>query len=93
LKIWKKSDGEIMDIKILEKDNEKAKLEINDLTFVNLLNERIWQQKIDYSAYAVDHPYLSKPILTIKGKNIKKILTDATQSIIKDAETGLKMIK
>lgn len=76
-----------MEVKLLEKDGDKVKIELDDLTFLNLLNERIWQQKVDYSTYAVDHPYLSKPVLTIKAKNAKKVLTGAAQSIIKDVET------
>ncbi len=77
-----------MKIKVLE-SNDQVKLEVDDLTFIHLVNERIWNQKIDYAAYARDHPYLSKPVLVVKSKDPKKALVDASQQII-DEVTDLR---
>ena len=75
-----------MAVRILEKTKDMLKIEMDDLTLVNLLNERLWKQRINYSAYAIDHPYLSRPILTIKSKFPNKSLMNAAQSIIEDAK-------
>ena len=82
----------VMNIEVLENENDKVKIKIDDLTFVNLLNENIWKQKsgLDYAAYAKEHPYLTHPILTIKSKDAKKSLVDAAERIQKDVEELLK---
>jgi DNA-directed RNA polymerase subunit L len=75
-----------MKINVIENEDEKLRIEMDDLTLVNLLNENIWKQKIKYSAYSVDHPYLSKPILLVKGKNPKHSMFEAADRIIEDVE-------
>ena len=75
-----------MDINVLSKEGEKVELEINDLTFINLLHETLWKKKIDYSAYNKDHPYLSKPIIIIKSKDAKKSLAEAGEDIVECVE-------
>jgi len=83
-----------MNIEVLE-NNERVKIKVDDLTFVNLLNENIWKQKsgLDYAAYAKQHPYLSQPILVIKSKDAKKSLIDAAERIQKDAEEFRKKVE
>jgi DNA-directed RNA polymerase subunit L len=77
-----------MKIEILENEGDKIKIEIHDsVTLVNLLNEMVWKQKgVDFSAYSQKHPYLSKPVLVVKGKNPKKIVLEATEQIIEDVK-------
>ncbi len=75
-----------MKINVLEQDDEKLKIEMNDLTLVNLLNENIWKKKVKYSAYSVEHPYLSKPVLLVKSSNPKQSMIDAAERIIEDVE-------
>ena len=83
-----------MKIDIIEKDKDKLKLEIHDnLTLVNLLNENIWKQKIKYSAYSVEHPYLSKPVLTVKGVSPKRTILNAAEQIIKDVRELRKKVQ
>ena len=83
-----------MKIKILEEDKEKLKLEIDDLTFINLLNDRIWQQRgLDLASYAVEHPYLSKPVLIVRSKNPKKSMIDAAEQIIEEIKDLRKKLK
>lgn len=82
-----------MEIKVLEKDDERLKIEVDDLTLVNLLNENLWKRKIELSTYAVEHPYLSKPVLLVKSKNPKKSLIDATERIVEDVQKMKEALK
>ncbi len=75
-----------MKIDVLEKKKDRLKISLSNLTFVNLINEKLWKGKINYSAYAVDHPYLSKPVLVVKSTDPKKSLLDAAEQIIADAK-------
>ena len=76
-----------MKIEILEDGDEKLKIKVDtDLTVMNLLNERIWQQKVDASAYKADYPYLSKPILMVRAKNPKKAIVDAAGQIVEEVK-------
>ncbi|MEM7819244.1 MAG: DNA-directed RNA polymerase subunit L [Candidatus Aenigmatarchaeota archaeon] len=77
-----------MKIEVLENEKDKLKIEIHDnLTLVNLINENIWKQKgVDFSAYSQQHPYLSKPVLIVKGKDPKKIVIEAAEQIIEDVK-------
>ncbi len=76
-----------MQIEIIENEKEKIKIEVPDVTLVNLLNENVWKEKIDFAAYNIEHPYLSKPVLVVKSKNPKKSVVDAAERIIEDART------
>jgi DNA-directed RNA polymerase subunit L len=71
-----------MEIKILEKDKNRVKLEVDDLTFVNLLNEKLWERKVELSSYTVSHPYLAKPVLLVKSKDPKKALVNTSGKIV-----------
>jgi len=83
-----------MEVKLLEEGKDKLKLEVNDLTFVNILNENIWKQKgIDYAAYDVQHPYKSKPILVVRSTNPKKSVIDAADRIIEDIKELRRLVK
>ena len=84
-----------MKIEVLESKDDEVKIEIHEsLTLVNLLNENIWKTKgLDYSAYGVEHPYLSKPVLTVKSKNPKKTILDAAEQIIEDVKELRKQVE
>ncbi len=83
-----------MKITVLENEDEKLKFEIDtNLTLVNLLNESIWNQKVDASAYKKDHPYLSKPVVLVRAKNPKKAVLDATDEIIGDVKEFRKQFQ
>ncbi len=86
-----------MDLKVLENEKDKLRIEIGDTTFVNLLNERLWAEnesakKFEYSTFSIDHPYLSKPVLTVKGTNPEKIVLEAIDSIRKDIDILKKQV-
>ncbi|MBI2583864.1 MAG: hypothetical protein HYW25_04305 [Candidatus Aenigmarchaeota archaeon] len=74
-----------MEIKVLEKSENKVRLEIDDRTFVNMLNDKMWELgKSEYSARKQEHPYTTKPEFIIKAKDPKAAMIDATEEIIKD---------
>ncbi len=76
-----------MQIEVLENEDNVLKIKTDDLTLVNLLNETIWKKatkSLDYSAYRIEHPYLSKPVLIVKSKDPKKTLIDAAEQVIED---------
>lgn len=79
-----------MKIEVLENEKEKIKIEVADVTLVNLLNENIWKEKVEFSAYNIDHPYLSKPVLVVKSKNPKKSVVDAAERILEDVKAARK---
>jgi DNA-directed RNA polymerase subunit L len=76
-----------MEINVLEQTDEKIRLEVSSLTFVNLLNETLWKQKIEWAAWSQQHPYLSKPVVSVKAKDPKKALIAAAEEIQSDAES------
>jgi len=75
-----------MEVKKIEEKDDFLKVELDNLTLANLINENLWKQKIDYAAYSKKHPYLSNPQLVVKGKNPKKLLIDAANQIIEDCK-------
>ncbi len=82
-----------MKIEVIENEKDKIKIEMPDITLVNLLNENIWKEKVDFSAYNIDHPYLSKPVLVVKSKNPKKSVVDAAEKIIEDVKAAKKQFQ
>lgn len=74
----------MVQIDILEEDGDKLKLRVHDnTTLLNLVNENIWKQKgIDFAAVTLDHPYLAKPVLTVKSKKGKKAVIEAAEEIV-----------
>ena len=73
-------------IEVLEETDDKLKLKVDDnMTVLSLVNENLWQQKgVDMAAVTVEHPYLSKPVLTVKSKKAKKAVIEATEKIVDD---------
>lgn len=76
-----------MNVKVLEESEDKIKLEVDSLTFVTVLNDALWKQKIEWAAWAQQHPYMTKPTISVKAKDHKKALIAAAESIKDDAES------
>ena len=81
-----------MKVSVVEESKEKLKIELDDLTFANLLNENLWKQKVDYAACNVSHPYLSNPVITVQAKNPKKAVLDAAEQALADAKDLRKQL-
>jgi len=81
-------------MRIIESKEGKVVLETEETsTFLNLLVERIWEQKgVSRAAYGSKHPFIGKPELLVEGKNNKKAIEDACNSIIKDCDAVLKQL-
>lgn len=83
-----------MELRILEENEDVLKVELDDVTLVNLLNENVWKQRgIEFSAYSIAHPYLAKPVITVRSKNPKKALIEAADKIIEDVDALRKKLQ
>ncbi len=82
-----------MKIDVLENEKDRLVIEIHDdTTLVNLLHENVWNDK-GFSTYTKKHPYLSNPVLTIKGSNPKKTLLNAAEQAVSDVKEMKKQVK
>ena len=75
-----------MDIKILNSDKDSLEVEINSLTMAEVL--RVYLNKdsnVSFAAWKQEHP-TKNPVLSVKGKNPKKSIKDATVAISKDLD-------
>ena len=68
-----------MELKVVEKNKEKIRVEVvNEThTFLNLLREKAWEAGCDQASYIIEYPYQSHPIIIVKAKNPIKVLTNA----------------
>ncbi len=83
-----------MNVKVIEEREDVMKVEIDDVTLINLLNEKIWKQRgIEFAAYNIEHPYLAKPVITVRSKNPKKSLIDAADKVIDDVDALRKKLQ
>jgi DNA-directed RNA polymerase subunit L len=84
-----------MQLNVLEKKQSKMKIEIVDEThtLLNLLRENSWKKGAKQASYIIEHPYLSQPKIVVSGENPRKVLNDASQLIIDDAEEFSKQFK
>ncbi len=73
-------------MKVLKEDGGTLIIEVEDLTLANLINENLWKQKIDYAACNVAHPYLAKPVITVKAKNPAKAIKEAAEQALSDVQ-------
>ncbi len=79
-------------MKLVKKNEEGVTLEIDDLTLINMLHETIWK-KGGVSAYGREHIYLAKPQIWVKGKNARKILEDAANTVLKEIKEFKEKLK
>jgi DNA-directed RNA polymerase subunit L len=81
-------------MKIIESKEGKVVLETEEgATLLNLLVERIWEQKgVKRAAYGTKHPFLEKMELLVEGADNQKAIEKACDSIIKDCDDLLKQI-
>ena len=77
-----------MKLKYLEKKKDKINIEVMGAshTLLNLLRENAWKAGASQASYIIKHPYLSNPNIIVRSDKAKKVLSDAAQFIIDDAE-------
>jgi len=81
-------------MKIVENKEDMTVLETEETsTLLNLLVDRLWEEKdVKRAAYGSKHPFLDNMQLLIEGKNAKKSIEKACDSITKDCNSLLKSI-
>jgi DNA-directed RNA polymerase subunit L len=72
----------------VEKKKDVLKLEVDgeDHSLLNLLRENAWKKGAKQASYMIKHPYLSKPVVSVRAANPKKVLADSAQMVIDDAK-------
>lgn len=75
-----------MNIKVIEKEKNKLKLEIigEDHTFCNALRKELWNDKdVTVAGYNIEHPLVSNPVLTLETekKDPEKVLESAIRRL------------
>ena len=72
-----------MKLKLLEKSDEKMKIEMEgeSFTLANLLRKNLWESGAEQASYMKEHPYLSQPKIIVFSKNPKKSLENAAQKV------------
>ncbi len=77
-----------MKLNVLENSDKKVNIELagESETLVNLLRKKLWEAGADQAAFMREHPYLSMPKIIVYGKNPMKLLDNAAQKIIDQAE-------
>ena len=84
-----------MDIKILSEDKNELKVEIGNITIVEILRVYLNQDdSVKFAAWKREHPS-KNPVLNVKteGKSAKKALQDAIAKIEKDTDKLLEEFK
>lgn len=84
-----------MKLKLLEKTDEKMKVELQgeSFTLANIIRKNLWDVGVDQASYMKEHPYLSQPKIVVFSKNPKKSLENAAQKVAdaaKDFQTEFK---
>jgi DNA-directed RNA polymerase subunit L len=80
-------------IEVLENKKDFLRIRVPDLTLVNLLNENIWNEDVDFAAFRKEHIYLTEPELIVRSKNPKKTVLSAAEQIITDTKELKKQLK
>jgi DNA-directed RNA polymerase subunit L len=81
-------------MRIVESKEGRVVLDTEEsATLLNLLVDRLWEQKgVTRAAYGSKHPFVGNCEVLVEGKNNKKALEDACDSIIKDCDALLKQV-
>ena len=84
-----------MNIKIIQDEKDELKVEVENLTIVEILRVYLNQDSsVSFAAWKRDHPS-KNPVLQIKtkGKTAKKALQDAIAAVDKDTNKFLNEFK
>ncbi len=75
-----------------EKDFIKAGFDNEDATFANILKDELWATKGTEAAVVnKKHPLVGKPQLIVQGKDVKKLIKTAAQSLKKKVDEFEKL--
>lgn len=76
-------------MKILKNTKTELEIEITGEThsLCNVLRKTLMEDKsVESAAYVIDHPIVGEPVLYIKGKNPKKSLQKAAETIMSQCD-------
>ncbi len=77
-----------------EKDEVKVKQVGEDKALGSLVVEKLGEEKdLEFAGCTDEHPTLGNPIITVKGKNAKKHLTEAVESVRKELKELAKEVE
>ena len=87
-----------MELKVIERSKTLLKLEVKgeDHTLLNSIRKELWNDKdLNLAGYHLEHPLVSSPVLIIetKGKDAKKVLTNAIDRLKEKNEEAAKQFK
>jgi len=84
-----------MELKVIEKKNDKLKIEVQgeNHTLLNVLRENAWKAGAEQASYMIEHPYMAQPKIIVKAKNPKKVLISAAQNLSDDTKSFLTAFK
>ena len=85
-----------MELKLIEEDKEKLKIEIKGEghTFCNLLRDELWNDKsVKAAGYAIEHALMGEPRLLIEASNPVKALQGAIDRLRKKNDEFRSMVK
>jgi DNA-directed RNA polymerase subunit L len=85
-----------MDFKVLIDEKEELKVQIGNITSVEILRVYLnHDDKVTFAVWKLEHPSKKTPILHIKtkGKTARKALSDAIAKIEKDTEKIVEEFK
>ena len=75
-----------MEVNVLESSKDAMIVQIESLTIAELLRVYLNEDSsVTFAAWKREHP-TEKPLLSIKGKDVKKSLDNAVNSAVKDLE-------
>ncbi len=71
-----------MNLKVLEEDKEKLKVEVvgESPTITELLAKKVWEIEGEASALR-EHPFMEEPKIVVIGNNPRRLLEKAAESI------------
>ncbi len=77
-----------------EKDELKVKLLNEDKALGALVVQKLVENKdVEFAGCTDEHPLLSNPVITIKGKGAKKSLVDAVDEVKKELKELEKQVE
>ena len=90
--IKRKETQRIMEIKVLEQDKQRLRIELigQTSTIANILTKQLWlDADTDVAGYSQSHPQTTNPVLILqtKKKDAKKVLMAAVAALKKEHKT------
>jgi DNA-directed RNA polymerase subunit L len=81
-----------MEMEIVKKEKGDYEIKVDDITVAEILRVYLNKQGVDFAAWRREHP--DKPIIMkVRGKDVKKEVSEAVRVIKKDLDAVVKGVK